>query len=117
MSGRMFQTQVLGGNGSKLEGRPHQCRLTDKCALTGEWFLLPVESQNAGSDRVSLSRDEKKPCIVGSVPHSSIPGNSVVISSPEVHSLFYFLCYFWLIMSMQCKYIFFYYFFANFEAH
>ncbi|KAI3699581.1 hypothetical protein L2E82_43989 [Cichorium intybus] len=94
---------VLGGNGSKLEGRPQQCRLTDKAnnelqnwfrdddalerALTGEWFLLPVGSQNVGSDPVSLSRDEKKPCIVGSVPHTSIPGNSIVISSPEISKL------------------------------
>lgn len=94
---------VLGGNGSNLEGRPQQCRLTDKAnnelqnwfrdddalerALTGEWFLLPVGSQNAGSDPVSLSRDEKKPCIVGSVPHTSIPGNSIVISSPEISKL------------------------------
>lgn len=94
---------VLGGNGSNLEGRPQQCRLTDKAnndlqnwfrdddalerALSGEWFLLPVGSQNAGSNPVSLSRDEKKPCIVGSVPHTSIPGNSIVISSPEISKL------------------------------
>ncbi|PWA48865.1 zeaxanthin epoxidase [Artemisia annua] len=94
---------VLGGNGSKLEGRPQSCRLTDKAndelqnwfrdddalerALTGEWFLLPVGSSNADSAPISLSRDEKKPCIVGSVPHTSIPGNSIVISSPEVSKL------------------------------
>ncbi|KAD3640917.1 hypothetical protein E3N88_30140 [Mikania micrantha] len=94
---------VLGGNGSKLEGRPQSCRLTDKAsdelqqwfrdddalerALSGEWFLLPVGSANADSDPVRLSRDEKKPCIVGSMPHASIPGNSIVISSPEVSKL------------------------------
>lgn len=94
---------VLGGNGSKLEGRPQSCRLTDKAsnelqqwfndddalerALRGEWFLLPVGSTNADSEPVLLSRDEKKPCIVGSVPHSSIPGNSIVISSPEISKL------------------------------
>nr|UEN74741.1 zeaxanthin epoxidase [Silybum marianum] len=94
---------VLGGNGSKLEGRAEQCRLTDKAnddlqnwfrdddalerALTGEWFLLPVGSQNADSAPISLSRDEKIPCIVGSVPHTSIPGNSIVISSPEISKL------------------------------
>ncbi|KAL7608748.1 zeaxanthin epoxidase, chloroplastic [Lactuca sativa] len=94
---------VLGGNGANLEGRPQQCRLTDKAndelqnwfrdddaierILGGEWFLLPVGSQNVGSDPISLSRDEKKPCIVGSVPHTSIPGNSIVISSPEISKL------------------------------
>ncbi|GKC01455.1 zeaxanthin epoxidase [Tanacetum coccineum] len=94
---------ILGGNGSKLEGRPQSCRLTDKAndelqnwfrdddalerALTGEWFLLPVGSSNADSAPVSLSRDEKMPCIVGSVPHTSIPGNSIVISSPEISKL------------------------------
>lgn len=94
---------VLGGNGSKLEGRPQQCRLTDKAndelqnwfrdddalerALSGDWFLLPVGSLNADSAPISLSRDEKIPCIVGSVPHTSIPGNSIVISSPEISKL------------------------------
>ncbi|KAK1438996.1 hypothetical protein QVD17_04811 [Tagetes erecta] len=94
---------VLGGNGSNLEGRPQSCRLTDKAsnelqkwfrdddalerALNGEWFLLPVGSSNADSEPVRLSRDEKEPCIVGSVPHTSIPGNSIVISSPEVSKL------------------------------
>ena len=94
---------VLGGNGSKLEGRPQSCRLTDKAsnelqkwfrdddalerALSGEWFLLPVGSSNADSEPIRLSRDEKMPCIVGSVPHTSIPGNSIVISSPEVSKL------------------------------
>ncbi|KAK9053236.1 hypothetical protein SSX86_029868 [Deinandra increscens subsp. villosa] len=94
---------ILGGNGSKLEGRPQSCRLTDKAnselqnwfrdddalerALSGEWFLLPVGSSNADIEPVRLSRDEKIPCIVGSVPHTSIPGNSVVISSPEVSKL------------------------------
>ncbi|XP_024974379.1 zeaxanthin epoxidase, chloroplastic [Cynara cardunculus var. scolymus] len=94
---------VLGGNGSKLEGRPQQCRLTDKAndelqnwfrdddalerALSGDWFLLPVGSQNADSAPISLSRDEKIPCIVGSIPHTSIPGNSIVISSPEISKL------------------------------
>ncbi|KVI02687.1 hypothetical protein Ccrd_019024 [Cynara cardunculus var. scolymus] len=57
---------VLGGNG---------------------WFLLPVGSQNADSAPISLSRDEKIPCIVGSIPHTSIPGNSIVISSPEISKL------------------------------
>ncbi|KAI3665710.1 hypothetical protein L6452_44340 [Arctium lappa] len=94
---------VLGGNGSKLEGRPQQCRLTDKAnddlqnwfrdddalerALSGDWFLLPVGSMNADSAPISLSRDEKIPCIVGSVPHTSIPGKSIVISSPEISKL------------------------------
>ncbi|KAI3713054.1 hypothetical protein L1987_71624 [Smallanthus sonchifolius] len=94
---------VLGGNGSKLEGRPQSCRLTDKAsnelqkwftdddalerALSGEWFLLPVGSSNADSEPIRLSRDDKMPCIVGSVAHASIPGNSIVISSPEVSKL------------------------------
>ncbi|KAI7746915.1 hypothetical protein M8C21_020644 [Ambrosia artemisiifolia] len=65
---------VLGGNGSKLEGRPQSCRLTDKASdELQKWF----------NDDDALER-----ALSGeSVPHTSIPGNSIVISSPEVSKL------------------------------
>lgn len=94
---------VLGGNGSNLEGRPQQCRLTDKAnnqlqtwfkdddalerALNGDWFLLPVGNMNSAFQPVSLSRDDKNPCIIGSVPHTSMPGTSMVIPSAQVSKL------------------------------
>ncbi|KAK2967580.1 hypothetical protein RJ640_030451 [Escallonia rubra] len=94
---------VLGGNDSKLEGRSLQCRLSDKAnndlrrwfedddalerAITGEWFLLPYGNKEAASEPIFLSRDEKKPCIVGSVSHTSIPGISVVVPSGQVSKL------------------------------
>ncbi|KAK3015458.1 hypothetical protein RJ639_006820 [Escallonia herrerae] len=94
---------VLGGNDSKLEGRSLQCRLSDKAnndlrrwfedddalerAINGEWFLLPCGNKEAASEPIFLSRDEKEPCIVGSVSHASIPGISVVIPSGQVSKL------------------------------
>ncbi|KAL3525690.1 hypothetical protein ACH5RR_014062 [Cinchona calisaya] len=94
---------VLGGNGSKLEGRPLQCRLTDKAsdqlqkwfedddalerALNGEWFLFPIGQVNPDSEAIFLSRDEKNPCTIGSETHADTPGASVVIRSPQVSKL------------------------------
>ncbi|KAJ6397261.1 hypothetical protein OIU84_026842 [Salix udensis] len=94
---------VLGGNSSKLEGRSLSCRLSDKandqlrrwfedddaleCALNGEWFLLPCGNEAIASQPIGLSRDENKPCVVGSVSHNDFPGMSMVISAPEVSEM------------------------------
>ncbi|KAK7367540.1 hypothetical protein VNO80_09553 [Phaseolus coccineus] len=93
---------VLGGNSSKLEGRPICCRLSDKAndqlhtwfedndalerAINGEWMLLPCDE--AGSIKpISLSQDETKPCIIGCAQHKDHPGSSIIISSPKVSPL------------------------------
>ncbi|KAA8547193.1 hypothetical protein F0562_003598 [Nyssa sinensis] len=94
---------VLGGNSSKLEGRSLSCRLSEKAnnqlrrwfqdddaldrALNGEWFLFPYGNMIGALQPVSLSRDEEKPCIIGSVPQTDFPGMSVVISSPQVSKM------------------------------
>nr|UQV25530.1 zeaxanthin epoxidase [Heracleum moellendorffii] len=94
---------VLGGNGSNLEGRPLQCRLSDRAnsdlkrwfedddalerATNGEWVLFPVGNTSASSESIFLSKDEGKPCIVGSVLHPNIPGISFAIPSPQVSNL------------------------------
>nr|ACF21781.1 zeaxanthin epoxidase [Gentiana lutea]BAA88842.1 zea-Xanthin epoxidase [Gentiana lutea] len=86
---------VLGGNGSKLEGRPLQCRLSDKAndqlqtwfvdddsmerALKAEWFLFPIGPLTTSSHTIFLNRDEKNPCTIGS--ESML---DVVISSAQV---------------------------------
>ncbi|XP_047164948.1 zeaxanthin epoxidase, chloroplastic-like isoform X1 [Vigna umbellata] len=93
---------VLGGNSSKLEGRPICCRLSDKAndqlqtwfedndalerAINGEWILLPCDE--AGSIKpISLSQDEMKPCIIGSSQHEDHPGSSIIIPLPKVSPL------------------------------
>nr|GLL39035.1 zeaxanthin epoxidase [Ipomoea trifida] len=94
---------VLVGNGTKLEGRTLHCRLSDKAndqlrrwfddddalerAMNGEWFLCPLKNGSTASEPIFLGRDEKMPCIVGSVPHPNFLGISVVISSTEVSKL------------------------------
>ncbi|XP_011005864.1 PREDICTED: zeaxanthin epoxidase, chloroplastic-like [Populus euphratica] len=94
---------VLGGNSSKLEGRSLNCRLSDKAsdqlqrwfedddalerALNGEWFLLPCGNEAVASQPIGLSRDETKPCVVGSVSHDDFPGMSIVIPAPEVSEM------------------------------
>lgn len=94
---------VLGGNGSKLEGRTLQCRLSDKAndqlrkwftdddalerALDAEWFLFPIGDSTAASETIFLSRDEKNPCVFGSVPHPNFPGVSIAIPSPQVSKM------------------------------
>ncbi|KAL2522757.1 Zeaxanthin epoxidase [Forsythia ovata] len=91
---------VLGGNGSKLEGRLLQCRLSDKAndqlrrwfadddalerALNADWFLFPMGNSTAASETIFLSREEKKPCIIGNMSHPNFPGVSIAISSPQV---------------------------------
>ncbi|KAL3646286.1 Zeaxanthin epoxidase, chloroplastic [Castilleja foliolosa] len=94
---------VLGGNGSKLEGRALQCRLSDKAsdqlrtwftdddalerALDADWFLFPTGDSTAASETIFLSRDEKNPCIIGNVSNADFPGASIAIASPEVSKM------------------------------
>lgn len=94
---------ILGGNGSKLEGRTLQCRLSDKAndqlrtwfsdddaldrALDADWFLFPIGDSTAASETIFLSRDEKNPCVIGSVSHPDFPGVSIAIPSPEVSEM------------------------------
>ncbi|XP_052196045.1 zeaxanthin epoxidase, chloroplastic isoform X2 [Diospyros lotus] len=91
---------VLGGNGTKLEGRSLCCRLSDKAndqlrkwfedddalerAASGEWCLLPCANANGVLKPIFLSRDEKQPCIIGSVSHTDFPGISIALPSPQV---------------------------------
>ncbi|XP_020238179.1 zeaxanthin epoxidase, chloroplastic isoform X2 [Cajanus cajan] len=91
---------VLGGNSSKLEGRPLSCRLTDKAndqlriwfeddealerAINGEWNLLPHGDGTNLSKPISLSRNDMRPCIIGSEPLQDHEGDSITIPSPQV---------------------------------
>ncbi|XP_028764075.1 zeaxanthin epoxidase, chloroplastic [Neltuma alba] len=91
---------VLGGNSTKLEGRPISCRLSDKAndqlpkwfqdddalerAINGEWILLPFGDEAGLLKPISLSHDEKKPCIIGSTPQEDHLSSSIVIPSPQV---------------------------------
>ncbi|KAL0450348.1 UNVERIFIED_CONTAM: Zeaxanthin epoxidase, chloroplastic [Sesamum latifolium] len=94
---------VLGGNGSELEGRVQQCRLSDKAndqlrrwftddealerALDADWFLFPIGDSTAASETIFLSRDEKNPYVIGSVSHADFPGVSIVIPSAQVSEM------------------------------
>nr|AFK33361.1 unknown [Lotus japonicus] len=87
---------ILGGNSSKLEGRPLSCRLSDKAndqlrrwfedddalesAINGEWTLLPCGDETGHSEPIRISQNEMKPCIIG----SELQGTSVTIPSPQV---------------------------------
>nr|UEC49040.1 zea-xanthin epoxidase [Gymnema sylvestre] len=91
---------VLGGNGSKLEGRVQQCRLSDKAnnqlrkwfedddalerALNGEWFLCPFSQENTASETIFLSKDENNPCIIGSETSPNVQGVPIVLRSTQV---------------------------------
>ncbi|GMP27986.1 hypothetical protein CsSME_00003727 [Camellia sinensis var. sinensis] len=94
---------VLGGNGSNLDGRSLSCRLSDKAndqlrnwfedddalerAVNGEWCLLPYGNADGALKPIFLSRDEKQPCIIGSVSHTDIPGMSVALPLPQVSKM------------------------------
>ncbi|XP_061371191.1 zeaxanthin epoxidase, chloroplastic-like isoform X1 [Gastrolobium bilobum] len=94
---------VLGGNSSKLEGRPLSCRLSDKAnnqlrrwfedddalerATNGEWILLPCGDETGLSEPICLSRNEMKPCIIGSALQEDYPGSSVTVPSPQVSQM------------------------------
>nr|AIU94746.1 zeaxanthin epoxidase [Morus alba var. multicaulis] len=91
---------VLGGNSSKLEGRPQSCRLSDKAsdhlrkwfedndalerAMKGEWFILPHGNATGTLQPIRLNRDENKPSIVGSVPHDDSSETSITLPLPQV---------------------------------
>lgn len=91
---------VLGGNSSKLEGRPPACRLSDKAndqlrkwfedddalerAINGDWFLLPQGGKASVSQPICLRRDENQPCLIGSVEQEVDSGLSVAIPLPQV---------------------------------
>ncbi|XP_059456692.1 zeaxanthin epoxidase, chloroplastic isoform X2 [Corylus avellana] len=94
---------VLGGNSSGLEGRSPSCRLSDKASdqlrqwfedddalertINGEWFLLPCGNETGALQPICLSRDESKPCIIGSIAHQDIPGMSIAIPLPQVSEM------------------------------
>jgi len=96
---------VLGGNSSNLEGRPLSCRISDKAnsqlqrwfedddamerALNAEWYLFPTTSETNGGiiQPIHLSRDEKKPCTIGNISHTDLPGVSIVIPLPQVSKM------------------------------
>ncbi|MED6172672.1 hypothetical protein PIB30_052196 [Stylosanthes scabra] len=96
----MMLSWVLGGNSSKLEGRPVCCRLSDKAneqlqrwfvdddalerTIHGEWFLLPCGDEDAHPNPISLIQDEMKPCIIGNKQKQDYPGISITIPLPEV---------------------------------
>ncbi|KAI3437359.1 uncharacterized protein J3R85_005333 [Psidium guajava] len=91
---------VLGGNSSKLEGRPPSCRLSDKAndqlrrwfedddalerAMNGEWLLLPLGNKTSQPQPICLSRDESTSCIIGSELNDDLPGIPVTIPLPQV---------------------------------
>ena len=91
---------VLGGNSSKLEGRPPACRLSDKAndqlrkwfedddalerAINGDWFLLPQGGEASVSQPICLRKDENQPCLIGSVEKEVDSGLSVAIPLPQV---------------------------------
>ncbi|XP_057449521.1 zeaxanthin epoxidase, chloroplastic-like [Lotus japonicus] len=94
---------VLGGNSSKLEGRPLCCRLSDKAndqlhtwfedddalerTITGEWILLPCGDEAGLSKPICLRHDETKPCIIGTVHQEDYPGSSITITLPQVSQM------------------------------
>ncbi|MED6172673.1 hypothetical protein PIB30_052196 [Stylosanthes scabra] len=100
----MMLSWVLGGNSSKLEGRPVCCRLSDKAneqlqrwfvdddalerTIHGEWFLLPCGDEDAHPNPISLIQDEMKPCIIGNKQKQDYPGISITIPLPEVTQFF-----------------------------
>ncbi|KZV22121.1 zeaxanthin epoxidase [Dorcoceras hygrometricum] len=95
---------VLGGNGSKLEGRMPHCRLSDKAsdqlrrwfsdddalerALDADWFLFPIGDSTSSTDTIFLSRDDKNPCVIGNAHHPNFPGESICIPSPQASAVF-----------------------------
>ncbi|CAA7395744.1 unnamed protein product [Spirodela intermedia] len=91
---------VLGGNSSKLEGRSLSCRLSDKAssqlrrwfedddalerALSGEWYLVPLENDAASTlQPIHLSKDVHRPFTIGS-SQTGASAVSVAIPSPQV---------------------------------
>ncbi|KAG8082217.1 hypothetical protein GUJ93_ZPchr0014g47203 [Zizania palustris] len=92
---------VLGGNSSRLEGRPLSCRLSDKAndqlrqwfedddaleqAMGGEWYLFPTNSgNNYGVQPIRLIRDEKMSLFIGSSPDPSNYASSLALPLPQM---------------------------------
>ncbi|XP_038901320.1 zeaxanthin epoxidase, chloroplastic [Benincasa hispida] len=91
---------VLGGNSSKLEGRPPACRLSDKAndqlrkwfedddalerAINGDWFLLPQGDEVSISQPICLRREGSQTYLIGSVEQEVDSGLSVIIPLPQV---------------------------------
>ncbi|XP_072971571.1 zeaxanthin epoxidase, chloroplastic isoform X2 [Typha angustifolia] len=91
---------VLGGNSYKLEGRSLSCRLSDKAsnqlqrwfedddamerALTGEWYLFPIETGNNASRPIHLIKDDERPLTIGSRLHAGISGETLTLPSSQV---------------------------------
>ncbi|CAN6248837.1 unnamed protein product [Urochloa humidicola] len=92
---------VLGGNSSKLEGRPLSCRLSDKAndqlsrwfedddaleeAMGGEWYLFPTSEGNSNSlQPVRLIRDEQRATSVGSWSDPSDSASSLALPMPQI---------------------------------
>ncbi|XP_066371836.1 zeaxanthin epoxidase, chloroplastic-like isoform X6 [Miscanthus floridulus] len=64
---------LLGGNSSKLEGRPLGCRFSDKDhdaleeAMGGQWYLFPTVEGNSNTlQPIRLIRDEQRSLSLGS---------------------------------------------------
>ncbi|XP_066342971.1 zeaxanthin epoxidase, chloroplastic-like isoform X4 [Miscanthus floridulus] len=91
---------VLGGNSSKLEGRPLSCRLSDKAndqlyrwfedddaleqAMGGEWYLFPTSEGNSNSlQPIRLIRDEQRSLSVGSRSDPNDSDSSLSLSFPQ----------------------------------
>ncbi|CAN6275838.1 unnamed protein product [Urochloa humidicola] len=92
---------VLGGNSSKLQGRPLSCRLSDKAndqlyrwfedddalegAMGGEWYLFPTSEGNSKSlQPVRLIRDEQRAISVGSRSDPSDSASSLAFPMPQI---------------------------------
>ncbi|XP_044966689.1 zeaxanthin epoxidase, chloroplastic isoform X2 [Hordeum vulgare subsp. vulgare] len=94
---------VLGGNSSKLEGRPLSCRLSDKAsdqlgrwfqdddaleqAMGGEWYLFPMSSgDDSALQPIRLIRDEQRTLSIGK-PDPSNSDSSLSLPLPQVSEI------------------------------
>ncbi|XP_062184389.1 zeaxanthin epoxidase, chloroplastic-like isoform X1 [Phragmites australis] len=96
----MMLSWVLGGNSSKLEGRPLSCRLSDKAndqlhrwfedddaleeAMGGEWYLFPASSGNSNLHPICLIRGEQRTLSVGSRSDPSDSASSLALPLPQI---------------------------------
>jgi len=95
---------VLGGNSSKLKGRPLSCRLSDKAndqlyrwfedddaleeAMGGEWYLFPTNEGNSNSlQPVRLIRDEQRTISVGSRSDPSDSASSLALPMSQISEM------------------------------
>ncbi|XP_048549422.1 zeaxanthin epoxidase, chloroplastic [Triticum urartu] len=95
---------ILGGNSSKLEGRPLSCRLSDKAsnqlgrwfqdddaleqAMGGEWYLFPMSSGgDSALQPIRLIRDEQRTLSIGSKPDPSNSDSSLSFPLPQVSEI------------------------------